>query len=540
MAINTSDVKNRKQDISTAELTSNILNAEKSIITETGLLINHGDCNVETKDAIKNLDKLIDDGRATTLIINGTSSDINTAEYADRLKRAKHKIIFVAERLRFTNYCKRFNPFEYSGYAILNSVDIGKTIRNIIAPHFYKEVNELLKESCGLAEVAYNNISQLISWIKKYYNDKHSYEYTFVFYGCPNDLERHFFKLLRNTNLSFVVLNPSNKRFNLSGVATINLDNTEEIKDLNNITYSKIETAAFKTEKNIEKEVFNGSNLGLYKAGVITNCISRNLSCTYEELVVWWNTDMYIRPSFKQIDNTVELPLIFSVVKGVPDDMTNYEYVRSINKYLYNKTFLYTEHDFAAKLLVNGIKNLNNDLSNELELFKRTKNLERLINAKYKVYGFALKNRLLQAVNSILSDKKLNAKLKEDYNDLVEILGMMLLALDANIVNALVGFNFINDNPNIVVINRDENVIDIVSSLFLLLMHKLGFDVIVFVPTRYASVEEYLTDDFFTLNTIGYSRTDISSKDLTELKVNSTKKEAEKASSKRKKLFGLF
>ena len=538
MAIRTDISDRNNKDFSNALLVNDL---KSDVIQESSLIISNGESNAETRKAIKALDKLISDGVGTSLIVNGIDSSFNTHEYAERIRRAnKESVRFVENSMPIHSNHKRFRVIGTPICLILDQVGIKKAVRDAIVNPLSNIITQITIDTNNCESIVYNRVTLLLEWINEFYPDKKSLKDTIVMYGKPNKNEILFFKLLANAGLNFIILNPTAIKIEIDNIKSITLREYDEIKDLNKLQYSTVETAAYKAEKAIDKELFEGDNLGLYKPGKINKCIPRKFACAYDEIQVWWNKDMYIRPGFKQVANTVELPIIFALIKGVPDDLKNGDFIKTINRFTYADTLIYTNGEFTNDRITDYFKIPNEQLLEEIKDIKNNSSIEDIVNKKYKIYDQQLRNRLIDASNAILNDKELITKMNEDQKQIRLGLEILLVSLESNIIDMIQGFDFVGKNPNIVVVSYDDRIVDQTSSLWLALMHNLGFDILVFVPNGYSSIDEYIPDKYYTQYNLGKPRRDFTKSDINTIKLFNNEQEAIKASKLKKRFFNFF
>ena len=84
-----------------------------------------------------------------------------------------------------------------------------------------------------------------------------------------------------------------------------------------------------------------------------------------------------------------------------------------------------------------------------------------------------------------------------------------------DIINNVQWFEFYTYNPNMIVVLNDANIPSLEDFILLAIIQRLGWDVLVFVPTSYNSIEEYIGDKFnYSTNIIGEAVYDIDTEQL--------------------------
>ena len=64
-------------------------------------------------------------------------------------------------------------------------------------------------------------------------------------------------------------------------------------------------------------------------------------------------------------------------------------------------------------------------------------------------------------------------------------------------------FDFTKTIPKIIVIDTDETMADITDCIYLLFLNLVGFDILIFTPTGYRNIENYIKEDVFENHIIG-------------------------------------
>ena len=79
------------------------------------------------------------------------------------------------------------------------------------------------------------------------------------------------------------------------------------------------------------------------------------------------------------------------------------------------------------------------------------------------------------------------------------------------------GFDFTKKNPKIVVINTRDQSPSLEDTILLTFLNKLGFDIVLFIPTGYQTIERYLNDNSPVDHQIGEFVYDLSVPDFDTL-----------------------
>lgn len=541
--INTTDSRQANQNNS---LENTYISTVNDTQRYTSMLINSRNASAQTREVLRKIDKLLNNNEKTSFIVNGIDETFNTHEYAKDLKRAisesaiapaimfENKIDIAADKI------ERFDPSTIPVETLAQLLKVQKKSKDLFKSAFKDILPSVIREA-GNSTIAYNRLVATINWINKYYNNTGSENTQFVFYGKPNKNEMTFINILIHAGMPVIVLNPTDEFININTdeVIVIDLEDSGNLEDLDNYHTSTTATVAYKASKKIEKDLFSGSTVGLYKPGIITKATTKKLECIYEEIINFWNKDMYLRPGFKQSGNEVELPVIFGLVKGVPEDFSDNDYLRQINQFAFDDTKIYYNGDFALDSLKEGkayIVSTTKDIDSISSM-----STEDVVNTKLSFLDRKVRDRFIKAATEISKDDRFKKMMNCSERELVKALNVMIVTLSRETVNLIQGYDLVSANPNIIVICTDSSTIQSVSALYLALMHKLNFDILVFVPTCYSSIDDCIPEDYFTEYTLGKPRLTLNEAAARyKVTLRANRDEALKASKPKKGLFGWF
>ena len=179
------------------------------------------------------------------------------------------------------------------------------------------------------------------------------------------------------------------------------------------------------------------------------------------------------------------MPVIFAKISGVKNKST---YWKNVQSFITKNTLVidkipfstYKDHQYldkyCEKFLLNGI------------LQRKTIALH----TEFK-YGFLRKETLDYMFDKLqlLLDNKI---IKGTFETGVEYyIVSIALSMPENIVRKIQDFDFTRDNPKIIYIYAGQQQISIEDAVILLYLHYIGFDILIFTPNGYQSIERYFT-----------------------------------------------
>lgn len=378
-----------------------------------------------------------------------------------------------------------------------------------------------------------------------------------VFYGAPDRNDAITLSILSTiSDMCIIVLNSDkSKIFEIDGVNKLELKNSTPYFDIPTVdSRDNASTMAAKAQNIVDKTLFSGDTLGMYKPGQFRTAITKRFSTTYDEIELWWNKDLYLRPSFEARGDTAIIPTMFKVIRGVNCDSR--EYVDNINKLIAGQqtcifkskediSLMFLMQEPAVTMLHNT--DVNGTMFSEQKPFYESGRLvtNRIKSDKNYQYSFLSDNKqdtILANIENIINTEYFTQDTLNDYfegtlhtkyskeNYIDFVLNTLLNIGHIGILRYIQWFEYYTYNPNIIVILSDENKIDLRDSLILLFLSLMGFDVLIYVPTTYTSVEKYYTEKFqYDNHFIGEAQYDMNLSDIGNISAipvtnNNTKK----------------
>ena len=388
-----------------------------------------------------------------------------------------------------------------------------KVIADKIKLAFEQVVNELYSKEKN-CQLIYNKAVTLICWLNRYIKNGAN---TIVFYGIPSGNDMIFIDLLNRLDFLNCIILSCNKEgiVNQRNTKVIKLNNSKNDEDITLISTDTVSTLAYSASQRLDATLFNDT-IGLYREGQITDCDTKHMACTFDEVKMWWNKEMYLRPGFEKQGNKVIIPTQFAVVRGINTEP--HKFPNTVQMYTCGKTLLYKGRNFS---IVNGdngptihnLVDINGTLFSEQKKLivggkLQTEIIKSSRNYKYGFLDLDKQNFILSKIQEIIDDNKLNVpseyinrgEYTESYYD---TLLTNLLNLSIETLRIIQWFNFTDYNPNVVVISSTENTLTFWDALYLRFLGKLGFDILVFVPTQYSSIENFIHNSEYEVYTIG-------------------------------------
>ena len=255
----------------------------------------------------------------------------------------------------------------------------------------------------------------------------------------------------------------------------------------------RLSTMAAHAEKDLDALLYADS--GLYRNRQFARGNAVTLRTTFDELFILWDQELRYRPGFSAGEGGVTMPVLYAKVSGVEGGRLP-AYWQKVRQ-LAGKDALFVRQ---LPMALDGenyqplaLKYLKYDRINR-EGLKRDRR-----------YPFALLREELQDhlfdKLQLMLDRRLIAGTfvnGTEYTVLATALGM-----GKALLRMLQAFDFTRKNPKVVCVDAREDGATLQDAILLTLLNLVGFDVALFVPTGYQTVERFLADNLPVEHQIG-------------------------------------
>lgn len=526
-------------------------------ITQTSVISNNVACEYESLEEIEQA--LYTDNKIIKVNVVGMNNYIDTCNFYAKLNKnctSNNKWLlanngFPKPTYEQTNSIPRFanDKHDYIIFTLMQFLKLGdedtnRKIAEIIKTVFNQGENRALS-----GQILYNKIVYIVCSLNTIYSV--GKPDCIVFYGNANKNDIIILEILAQINdISVVVAcSDKNKAVQIKDLSTLELNISNEIFPIPLIDKRDgAATMAAQAERRVNDTLFNGDTLGMYKPGQFSSCTTIDFNTTYDELKLWWNKELYLRPGFEARGTLAVIPTLFRVIKGCIGDANSF--ISEIQKYCCGKTLLCRDKVELGMLAEAGIHcNIHRGtdvnctrFEDQKPFFENSKlNRERIKSGRNYSYSFLDMNKqdmILDKIEDIIVNNKVNKKLFRTEQEFIDAVLNIGLNLHMSILQNIQWFEFYTYNPNLVLILKDQNMPDINNMILLALLQNLGFDVLIFVPTGYSSIENLVGPNFiFDTNVIGEANYEI---DTSRLHVTSNIEITDSSNKEQPKKQGFF
>lgn len=256
----------------------------------------------------------------------------------------------------------------------------------------------------------------------------------------------------------------------------------------------QVATMAYTAQQELQSVLYNDTSLFRIKQFRNVNPIV--LKTTYDEVSIYWNEPAKFRPSFNSVGDLVTVPTIFVKVNGV-----NETYLSDVKKLLGRNTLLY--QTFPIQLQPSRMDSMGDLRSFAKQLvFKDSIDFERLIKSPYYSYGVyseETQQLIIDKVKKLVSMDWCNSKDKNLVYDIIDT----VFRLPQNVLQMIHNYDFTGEIPKVVIFNGGNQPCTLSDCIVLMFLKLIGFDIVIFAPTGYRVIEQYISSQWFNENTIG-------------------------------------
>ena len=345
----------------------------------------------------------------------------------------------------------------------------------------------------------------VLCWLKRYqqrlFNNWKPPEVACFFFmgGCRNENEALFCKLLARLPVDVLIFNP-----NLDRKCCLEDKLLYEVNNSISMTVTKypeenidlrVGTAAYQAERDLDTLMYQDT--GIYRNQQYLKANTVSLQTMYEEISILWDQELKYRPNFSVIDDTVNMPVIFSKICGVKDGMLS-AYWSGIKNLLTPDTTVITNVPKITSTSPNPIK------ASATEFLKNGRLQKRKIKShKAYQYGFLrepMQDYLLDKLQMLIEQRIIKGTFE---NGTEYTIISTALNLEKEVLRMIQEFDFTKKNPKIIYIITGETGLSLEDTIYTTFLNLIGFDILFFVPTGYQCIERYLSKNIIEEHQIG-------------------------------------
>lgn len=333
----------------------------------------------------------------------------------------------------------------------------------------------------------------VLCWLKRYGNIlfrglKLPQIASFVYLGgCRNENEAMFIRLLSKLPVDVLLLVPDKNikyKFEDKFLYEINYEEALTVKKYpQDSTDLRIGTVAYHAERELDSVLYSDS--GMYRNQQYSRAQTIIIKTMYEEIGILWKQELKYRPNFSVNGDTVTMPVIFSKICGVKDRNIDM-YWSGIKSLFTQDTIVYDHFPIIPAGAYNPLKSVATEFFKNGKLQRNTIKQHKLY--KYGVIRDEAQEHILDKIQLMINKKIIKGTMESgvEYAIIATVLN-----LDKSVTRLIQKFDFTKTNPKIICLSLDEQVMSLEDTILLTFLSFVGFDIAVFAPTGYQTIERY-------------------------------------------------
>lgn len=485
------------------------------------ITVNTSGCEYKSLQEIESA--LYEEDKVVKVIVKGTDNYDDTCNFYGKiyLESRKNNGLYLLTKgfekpsyeqtskiPRFTNNKLDYIITTLSNFVNVSDSDLCNKLKGAVKTEFNSNVHASLQP-----QQLYNKMVYSICVINSLFSNNDIKK--LAYYGIPNNNDSTVLDILSHIeSLAILVLcSDKNKNISVRNIKTLELQNSTEVFPIPMVDKRDgAFTMAAQAQGVVERTLFSGDTLGMYKPGQFKKCNIIPFNTTYDETKLWWNKEMYLRPGFEAHGDTVTIPTLFKVVKGVKEGSNYFE---EMQQYCCGKTILCKDlNDLRGICSENYCKiNHRTDVKgtgfNEQKPFYDRGKLVRDrirngVNFKYNLLEFHKQELIFNAIEDTINNDKIKKTSFSSDDAFIDAVLNLGLNIRIDVLQIVQWFEFYTYNPNVVLTITGMDVPNVQDMIILNIIQNLGFDVLIFVPTCYSTIENCAGNKFlYSIDTIG-------------------------------------
>lgn len=279
-------------------------------------------------------------------------------------------------------------------------------------------------------------------------------------------------------------------------------------------------TIAYNASKEIEEVIYD-EEVGLFKPWQFESYGTQpiTLKTTYDELKILWREPTKLRPEFKIQNKKVYVPNLFAKINGVNEDLNAYwqdlKALSSAPNAKLIEDLPFTKISYTKQELYQ-----TNYLLNKQGLLDELKAVE----SRHYKFGHLkapIQHFLITKINELLFSGMFLATVDEKFK--LKII-MTILTMDDSLLKLIEVFDYPQEVPKVIVYDNERDTFSEIDTILLAYFNLIGLDVVIFTPTNYMTIEQYIKPTLFDLHQLPLVKYDLALPALNSIPETSTQK----------------
>ncbi len=271
-------------------------------------------------------------------------------------------------------------------------------------------------------------------------------------------------------------------------------------------------TAASLAESDLNTLLYTDS--GMYRNQQFAKATAVTLQTTYDEIFILWDQELKYRPNFSTQGNNVTMPVIYAKISGVEQGkmIPYWQKVKTLCEA--QDTLVYRHFPIHMNQGVNSYQALATRYLQQGRIRKAELKADRRY--PFGMLREELQDHILTNVQFMLDNRLIKGTFENgtEYAILASVLN-----LEKEVLRLIQAFDFTKRNPKLVCVHTTDESPVLEDAVLTTFFHLIGFDVVLFVPTGYQTIERFLNEGYPVEHQIGEYRYDEVMPDLHTLPV---------------------
>ena len=255
----------------------------------------------------------------------------------------------------------------------------------------------------------------------------------------------------------------------------------------------QLSTMAAHAERDLDALLYADS--GIYRNRQFARGNAVTLRTTFDELFILWDQELRYRPGFAAGEGAVSMPVLYAKISGVEGGRLP-GYWQKVRRLAGEDGLFVPQLPMpcgAGDCQAMAQRALNNGRINR-EALKRDRRYP------FGLLREELQEHLFDKVQLMLDRRLIRGTFVNgtEYTVLATALGM-----GKTLLRLLQAFDFTRRSPKVVCVDCRENGATLQDAILLTLLNLVGFDIALFVPTGYQTIERFLADNLPVEHQIG-------------------------------------
>ena len=246
---------------------------------------------------------------------------------------------------------------------------------------------------------------------------------------------------------------------------------------------TRVQTVASMAQQELDSVLYTGD--GLYRDRQFAAAQALTLDTTIDEISTLWEQELRLRPSFSTSQGLVTMPVIWARVSGVEGGRLT-QYWQSIkiladrgDTTLISSLPAFSRDGRFGALAVKAVKNGR--------VMRDVIRADR--NYPFGILNEATQEHIFDKMQQMIDRRLIRGTFE---NGMEYAIVATVLGLNKDYLRAIQRFDFTRRNPKLVVICAGERPPAVEDAIMLMFLHLLGYDIVMFVPTGYQTIEQHL------------------------------------------------